>query len=372
MTRLTPQALVNKLARPNILALTPYSSARDEAKSQGTAVAATSGLDANEAWAPLFADTPPLNRYPEPQPLGLRQRLAELWQAGSAERVVLGRGADDGIDWLVRAFCAPGRDAIALCTPTYGMYRVAADIQDVDTVDIPLHTDGRRFTLDSTRVLQEFPEKGKLLFLCSPNNPTSDTLETTALRQILDGLSGRALVVVDEAYLEYSQADSAARWLDDAANLVVLRTVSKAWGLAGARLGGVVAAEEIAGVLNRVRAPYPLPALTIDAVTDVVCRPEGLAAMRARVAQTIEQRQRLRAGLEGLAMVDHVFPSAANFLLVRFVDGLVGRAFDAALAAGIRLRDRRRELGCAGCLRITVGNSEQNSRLLAVLAQVSP
>ncbi len=369
-------ALVQRLIRPNIAALVPYRSARDEApdaldtpKRQEASI----GLDANETWAPLVSSSElmALNRYPHPQPVALRKRLAELWQAPSLDEVFLGRGADDGIDALMRAFCRPSVDAIAYCPPTYGMYGVSAAIQNIECVPIPLQALEGRFVLDSAEVLARFPHNGKLLFLCSPNNPTGNSMDYTAIERILEGLQHRALVIVDEAYLEYSENRSLAQKLKSWPNMVILRTLSKAWGLAGARVGGVVARPEVIEVLNRVRAPYPLSSLSIDAALAMVCAENSEAIMKERVRETLEARRVLCDGLLRLPTVEKVFPSDANFLLVRFVENAAFVAFRAARHAGIRLRDRTQEPGCSGCLRITVGNTEQNARLLNVLNKMS-
>ena len=241
---------VLELARPEILALQPYSSARIEA---------TGGevmLNANESpWPPSGVVTdPPLNRYPDPQPCSLVERLAEL-HGVATDSILVGRGSDEMIDLLVRAFCRPGRDAVVTCPPTFGMYSVCAAVQGAPLLEVPLD---EAFEIDFG-ALATVPDQARLVFLCSPGNPTGGLAPLAAIERLAEVLRGRALVVVDEAYIEFAAAPSAASVLQRHANLCVLRTLSKAWALAGARIGCLLASAEIVGLLRRIMPPYPLP-----------------------------------------------------------------------------------------------------------------
>lgn len=342
------------LARPEIRALAPYSSARMEAS--GGAIL----LNANESpWAPLDGDG--LNRYPDPQPRALVERLATLYGVDAA-KVLVGRGSDEAIDLLVRAFCGAGRDAIVVSPPTFGMYAVAANIQGAAVIAAPLGDD---FALDTDALLAAVTPAVKLVFVCTPNNPTGNVVDLSTIERIAAALAGRALVVVDEAYAEFAGTASAATLLDRCDNIAVLRTLSKAYALAGARVGALVARAEVVALLRKIIAPYPLPQTSVDAAlraTDA----DGVALTRRRVATLVAERERLRALLPSLPGVRGVLPSFANFLTVRF-DNLRG-VYGALLAAGIVVRDVGRYPGLAECLRISIGTPDENARVADVLA----
>jgi histidinol-phosphate aminotransferase len=342
------------LARPDIVALQAYSHASWDP--------AFDRLHANEL--PWRAETDRtlagLNRYPEPHPHVLAERLADLYGV-PADQLLPGRGSDESIDLLTRGFCRAGVDNVVICPPTFGMYSVAARIQGAAVREVPLVRD-RGFALDTEGVLAACDANTRLLFLCSPNNPTGNAMDDGSVEKLLTALAGRALVVVDEAYVEFAGSESFIRWLARFPNLVVLRTLSKAFGLAGARVGSLIADPRIVALLAKVIPPYSIPQLTIEAVLATLA-PAQAAVQRERVAQVRAERDRLRTALEGKASVKNVWPSAANFLLVDFIDPEAALA--SARAAKLLIRDMR--AAAPGSLRISVGTPDQNDRLLRSL-----
>jgi len=346
------------LARSELLALRPYSSARMEA---GRAAVM---LNANESpYAPFPVDAHGLNRYPEPQPAELLGRLAAAWGVRPPQ-VFLGRGSDEAIDLLVRAFCRAGEDSLLVCPPTFGMYRVAAGVQGARVVEVPLRVDAG-FALDVDALLQaEFEHPCKLVFVCAPNNPTGGDLPLSTIRDLAGALQERALLVVDEAYVEYAGRESAASLLDAHPNLAVLRTLSKAWGLAGARIGALLAAPEVVGLLRRIMAPYPLPTPCVAAAL-AACEPAATAERSARVARTLAERARVAAALAAHPAVRELWPSAANFLAFRVDDG---RATWLRLGErGVVVRDVGHYPGLQQCLRVSIGTPAENDAFLAAL-----
>jgi len=339
------------LARPDIVALKAYSHASWDP--------AFDRLHANEL--PWRAETDRsqagLNRYPEPHPHVLAERLAELYGVPAAN-LLPGRGSDESIDLLVRGFCRAGVDNVIICPPTFGMYSVAARIQGAAVREVPLIRE-RGFALDTAGVLAACDANTKIVFLCSPNNPTGNAMDPAAIEQLLTKLAGRALVAVDEAYIEFSGDTSLATRLASFPNLVVLRTLSKAFGLAGARVGSLIAAAPIVALLAKVIPPYSIPQLTIEAVLDTL-GPVQLAIQRERVTQVRAERDRIAAALAGLRAVRKVWPSVANFLLVDFENAEA--ALTAARDAKLLIRDMRTV--SAQSLRISVGTPEQNDRLI--------
>ncbi len=344
------------LARPEIRALSPYSHA---AWQPGLV-----RLHANEnPWRDESdSSASGLNRYPEPQPAELLARIASLYGVSPAQ-VLVGRGSDEGIDLLVRAFCAAGRDRVLVCPPTFGMYRVAAAIQGAGIVEVPLDR-SRGFAIDAGAIAAALGPGLKIVFLCSPNNPTGNLQDPGALERVLEACADRALVVVDEAYAEFSPGASVVPWLSRHPHLVILRTLSKAYGLAGARLGAVLAAPEVVDLLRRMIPPYALTVPTIEAALAAL-DPAGLARCQGRVDALIEERRRLAAALAAMPLVERVWPSDANFLLVECADA--GRLLEAGVRGGLLVRDLRRQPGLERCLRISVGTPDENSRLIAAL-----
>ncbi len=356
---------VLELARPEIRAMQPYSSARMEA-SGGQVL-----LNANEsAWAPAGDDGLGCNRYPEPQPAMLIDTLAALYGV-RREQLLVGRGSDEAIDLLVRAFCRAGEDAILIQPPTFGMYAVCARIQNAGVIEVPLTDD---FTLDVDAVLAAVTPAVKLVFVCTPNNPSGQGVPRASIERLLQALVGRALLVVDEAYVEFadqgdSQGASIADLLDRYEHLAVLRTLSKAWALAGARIGSLLAHAEVITLLRRIMPPYPLP-LPCVAAALAAFSAAGQDEARRHIASVRAQRERMRAALAALPGVRAVLPSQANFLAVRFHHA--GAVQQKLLAAGIVVRDVRRYPNLADALRITIGTPQENARVLAVLQEPSP
>jgi histidinol-phosphate aminotransferase len=348
---------VVELARAEIRALRPYEHA--------AWLPTLERLHANELpWRALADHSQAgLNRYPEPQPHALIVRLAALYGVAE-ERVLVGRGSDEAIDLLVRAFCRAGQDAVLVCPPTFGMYAVAARIQGANVESVPLRRE-RGYALDVEALLARCAPEVKLVFLCSPNNPTGNRLEREAMLHLARTLAQRALVVVDEAYLDFAAAPSLSGALDELPNLALLRTLSKAHGLAGARVGVLLAHPQVVTLLRKIIPPYALAQLSIEAALRALEAPQ-LATTRARVAQVVAERQRLAGALRTCDAVTQVWPSDANFLLVEFADA--DAALARAAAAGLLLRDCRKGFGIERALRVTVGTPEQNERLLAALA----
>lgn len=354
---MSPVDSVLRLVRPDILALTAYSSARKESK--GGRV----WLDANENPLTPSAAKPLLNRYPEPQPADLVAQLATLYGVAPAQ-VLVTRGSDEGIDLLLRTFCRAGQDAILITPPTYGMYVVAAGIQGARPVTVPLIRE-KNFALDAVAVLRAATPEVKLVFLCSPNNPTGGLLDRTAVMSLVKSLAGRAVVVLDEAYVDFSGQPSLAAEIPANPNLVVLRTLSKAYGLAGARVGTTIADPAVIAVLQKVIAPYPIPAPVLAAALTALT-PAGLAAAKNSVATLVAERTRLAAALPKLPAVKRVWPSDANYLLVEVADS--AKTMAAGRAAGVVWRDRSKDV--PNHIRITVGTAEENNATLEVLSRV--
>lgn len=347
-----------QLARPDILALQPYQHAAWEPSLER--------MHANEMpWRAGGDDTGAgLNRYPEPQPAELIEHLAALYGV-APEQVLAGRGSDEGIDLVVRAFCRAGQDSIMICPPTFGMYKVSARIQGAGVVEVPLIKECN-FALDTDAVLAAWRSDIKIIFICSPNNPTGGLAERAAIERLCEQLANKALIVVDEAYVEFANTDSFVKQLDRFPNLVVLRTLSKAYALAGARCGALIANADIVSLLARVITPYALPTQTIDSVltfTNAAHRTE----VQQRIATVLQERARLTDALSKLALIRRVWPSDANFLLVECADA--DEVLRAATAAGLIIRDPRSQLGLNHCLRISVGTPEQNERLIQGIAR---
>jgi histidinol-phosphate aminotransferase len=349
------------LARPEIVDLKPYDHAAWEP--------ALERLHANELPWRAAADSTAagLNRYPEPQPRALINRLAALYEV-APEEVLAGRGSDEAIDLLTRGFCRAGEDAVIVCPPTFGMYAVAARIQGAEVLRVPLVA-ARGFALDERAILEHCSRSVKLVFVCSPNNPTGNLVPEAELLRLAEALTGRALLVVDEAYIEFAGVPSLARHVARHPYLVVLRTLSKAHGLAGARCGSLIAAPEIVALLRKVIHPYALTQLTVEAVLEVT-EPSRLAAMRERVAAIRGERERVAEALRTCPGVRRVWPSDANFVLAEFDDAPA--AFARARNAGLLVRDVRSQPGLERALRITVGTVEQNTRLLRALGREHP
>ncbi|MDZ7789092.1 MAG: histidinol-phosphate transaminase [Xanthomonadales bacterium] len=347
---------ITELARPEIRALAPYASARALADSAGIL------LNANEnPWPPEGDGGLGLNRYPEPQPAVLRRKLASHY--GIDERnLLLTRGSDEGIDLLNRAFVRPGEDRVITCPPCFGMYALCARIQGARLEEIALLETAAGFELDTAALAAAAP--ARLLFLCSPNNPTGNGLSAETVLAIARERADEGLVVIDEAYIEFSERQSLVARVVEQPNLVVLRTLSKAFGLAGCRLGALIASEAVVGLLRRIIPPYPLPTPAV-AAAEAALKPEAIAARREQLDLLMDDKRRVVQALDAHDSIRRVWPGEANFVLVRAADGaaLVREAAN----AGIRLRDQSSQPGLSDCVRITLGTPEENTTLIEFL-----
>ncbi len=343
---------LDQLLRSHIRSLTPYSSARDE-------YTGTEGvfLDANENPYGSASGTGNFNRYPDPHQHAIKQRLSSI-KGVRPDQIFLGNGSDEPIDLLIRATCIPGTDSILIMPPTYGMYEVSASINDVAVTKVPLTAD---FQVDTDAVLAAITDTTKLIWLCSPNNPSGNRLQEQAIHTILRAAQ-RSLVIVDEAYIDFADGPSWTTQLDQYPNLMVLQTFSKAWGLAGLRLGMGFAHPDLIAVLNRIKPPYNISAPTQTLALEAL---DHEADKNKFVRQILTERQWLADALTAVPSVEKIYPSDANFLLVRFTDA--AGTFAGLIDEQVIVRDRSRVILCEGCLRITVGTRAENDRLLTVL-----
>jgi histidinol-phosphate aminotransferase len=340
--------LLDKLVRKNILDLTPYSSARDEYSGEEGIL-----IDANEN--PYKSG---INRYPDPLQLKLKIKLAQIKKV-HYENIFLGNGSDEPIDLLIRLFCEPGTDNIVCIKPSYGMYKVCADINGVEFREVLLTPD---FQINKDALMNAVDAHSKLLFLCSPNNPTSNSLYRDDIVYMLNNFPG--IVILDEAYIDFSREESLLPQLANYPNLVILHTLSKAWGMAGIRLGMAFTSREIVQLLTKIKYPYNISSLTQQVVLERLAREEE---MKLWVKQILEQRELMRIKLpENMQVVD-ILPSDANFLMVRFKE--TKKVFRYLLQKMIIVRDRSHVPLCEGCLRLTIGTAEENQALLKALKE---
>jgi histidinol-phosphate aminotransferase len=326
--------------------MSPYSSARDEFQGEASVF-----LDANENPYNI-----PYNRYPDPHHKKLRKRIAELKNV-SPESIFLGNGSDEAIDLLIRATCDPGKHSILAIDPTYGMYTVAAAVNNVEFTGVPLNND---FSLNTERIIQAVTSNTRLLFLCSPNNPTANSFEPGDMTFLIRNFPG--LVILDEAYIDFSRRRSFLERLDEFENLVVLQTFSKAWGLAGIRLGMAFAHPEVIRILYKIKYPYNINILTQELVYNVLNNPSWKDQW---VDMILEERAFLEKNLSDFPFVKKVYPSDANFLLVQ-VDN-PNNIYNWLCRHSVIVRNRSGLTLCSGCLRITVGTPEENRKLLDAL-----
>ena len=336
------------LVRPNRWNLVPYSSARSEFTG-----AASVFLDANEN---PFNN--PYNRYPDPLQQEVKALIAQL-RGVAAGQIFLGVGSDECIDVVYRTFCRPGVDNVVAMSPSYGMYEVCADINDVEYRRVPLTDD---FSLDADAMLATADERTKVMWICSPNNPTGNAFALDEIEAICSRFAG--IVVVDEAYIDFSTRGSMLSCLDSLPNLIVMQTLSKAWGSASVRLGIAYASAEIIGIFNKVKYPYNISLLTQRYAIDLLKRHSEVTAW---VEQLTTNRQWLIEALGSLRCVKHIYPTDANFVLVRVSDA--DAIYDYLRAGGIIVRNRNRVEKCIGCLRITVGTAEENEILINALKE---
>lgn len=337
---------IQSLLRENIKNLKPYSTARDEFK--GTADVY---LDANENPFPSA-----YNRYPDPLQKKVKQRISEL-KGIEAREIFLGNGSDEPIDLIIRAFCEPGKDSILIPEPTYGMYAVCAGINNVPVKRVTLD---QNFDLDLEAVKQALDGSVKVVFLCSPNNPSGNLLSKEKIIELIT--RANSIVVIDEAYIDFADDEGFLPVLDHYPNLIVLQTFSKAWGLAGLRLGMAFASEEIISVLNKIKYPYNINILTQQVALEKLSTVEE---KNKQVDTILHQRSVLTKQLQSLPMVQRVYPTDANFLLVKMKDAR--HIYDQLIERSIIVRDRSTVVLCADCLRITVGTPEENLKLIETL-----
>lgn len=350
----------SRLLREDLRDFAGYASARSHA------VQGEVWLNANESALPSAADPDgTLRRYPDPQPQALRSALARLYRV-PAEALLVTRGSDEGIDLLLRAFCPPGRGAIVIAPPVFGMYAVCARLHGARVVEVPALDTGEawRSDLDAMAGAAEASGAG-LVFVCNPGNPTGEAVPAAAIHALAARLAGRALVVVDGAYAEFADEALDPALLDTHDNLVLLRTLSKAHALAAARIGSVLASPEVVRLLQRCQAPYPLAQPAVAAALAAVA-PSSLAQVADGVVQVRAERARLEAALACLPGVRAVYPSQGNFLLARFDDAQA--AYEALLAAGVVVRDMRATPALGDALRISIGTPAQDDRVLAALS----
>ena len=337
---------IQELVRPTIAALKPYSSARNDYQGEASVF-----LDANEN--PMNG---PYNRYPDPLQHKLKEKVATLKQVETSQ-LFFGNGSDEPIDLVYRVFCEPRIDNVVAIDPSYGMYLVCADINQVEYRKVLLNKD---YTMDADRLLSAVDDKTKVIFLCSPNNPTGNDLSVSAVKKVLDTFGG--ITVIDEAYIDFSARESYLKLLPEYPNLIVLQTFSKAWGLASVRLGMAFAYPEIIGYFNKVKYPYNINILTQNFVMDELKQPER---KNSWVKMLVKERAVLTENLKSLTMIRQIHPSDANFVLVKVDDP--NAVYHFLVSQGVIVRNRNTVSLCLGCLRITIGTPEENAILVEAL-----
>lgn len=344
---------LDQLVRENVKKLTPYSSARDDFKGEAKIF-----LDANEnsLGSPLSKS---YNRYPDPHQQKLKEKLSEIKRV-PVENMFLGNGSDECIDILQRAFCEPGTDNIIICPPTYGMYEVCAGVNNVEVRKVKLTRD---FQLDLGAIENAIDGNTKIILLCSPNNPTANSLYHEDIDAVLNNYFG--LVAIDEAYINFSRQKSFSTQLHEYPNLVVMQTLSKAWGLAALRIGITLASREIIAVMDKIKPPYNIGQASQELALQAL---DETSRVNEMIRHIVKEREILTAALVNLSFVEKVYPSDANFLLVKMMDPV--EVYKKLLSRGIVVRDRSRVELCEGCLRITVGTAEENETLLNFLVTI--
>lgn len=350
---------IEELARDNVRALTPYQSARRLGGNGDV------WLNANEFPLPVEFELSQqaLNRYPECQPKLVIERYA-AYAGLTPEQVLVSRGADEGIELVMRAFCEPGKDAILFCPPTYGMYSVSAETIGIEYRTVPAL---ENWQLNLPAIAEQL-DGVKVVYMCSPNNPTGNLINPDDIRALLEMTAGKALVVADEAYIEFCPQATLSGWLKDYPHLVILRTLSKAFALAGLRCGFTLANPPVIDLLMKVIAPYPLATPVADVAGQALSE-QGIALMRQHVAELNASRAWLLEQLSRLSIVQQVFPSETNYILARFDNSPA--VFKSLWDQGIILRDQNKNPGLAGCLRISIGTRKECERLIAALQALS-
>lgn len=347
---------IEELARTNVRELVPYQSARRLGGKGDVWLNANEYPEAVEFQ--LTAQT--LNRYPECQPKAVIENYAR-YAGVTPQQVLVSRGADEAIELLIRAFCEPGQDAVLFCPPTYGMYSVSAETIGVEYRTVPAL---ENWQLDLQGIADKL-DGVKIIYVCSPNNPTGQIINPQDLRVLLEMTRGKAIVVADEAYIEFCPQASLVGWLNEYPHLVILRTLSKAFALAGLRCGFALANEDVINLLMKVIAPYPLSTPVADIAAQALSTP-GILAMRERVQQILDERQYLVDALQNIPCVEQVFPSETNYILVRITAS--SAVFKSLWDQGIILRDQNKQPSLSGCLRITVGTREESQRVIDALS----
>ena len=342
---------INNLVRSNVAGLKPYSSARDEYQSTGSEMVF---LDANEN--PFQTD---VNRYPDPQQRSLKTELAKIKNV-STEHILLGNGSDEVLDLLFRAFCEPGKDNVITLPPTYGMYKVLANINNIENREVLLNSD---FEPNVEKILNSVDQNTKMIFLCSPNNPTGNSFSEEKIIHILKNFNG--LVVIDEAYIDFSNKESWLNKLKEYPNLVITQTLSKAFGMAGIRLGICYASVEIIHILNKIKPPYNVNELTKLRALDRVLNKQDVDL---EIADLLKQRTILSEALVEVNFIENIYPSDANFILVKVDDAT--KRYDQLLEKGIVIRNRTTQPLCENTLRFTVGTGEENKKLIEALKNI--
>lgn len=342
---------LNNLIRQNIKQMIGYSSAREEYQSTEAEMVL---IDANEN--PYNTD---LNRYPDPQQKLLKKQIAALKNI-DAEQLLLGNGSDEVLDLIFRSFCEPNQDNIIINNPTYGMYEVLANINSIEIIKVELSVN---FKINTNLLLDKIDKYTKLIFICSPNNPSGNTIDSGEINKLLKHFKG--LVIIDEAYIDFSSQKSWSTQLDAYPNLIVLQTLSKAYGLAGIRLGYCMASREIIRVLNKIKPPYNINTLTQKAALDCLYNPTNY---RKQLEEILEQRSWLIAELSHIPIVKELYPTEANFVLVKVDDA--NRRYKQLLKHKIIVRNRTKETNCKNCLRITIGTEQENKQLVKILKKL--
>ncbi|OCG39306.1 histidinol-phosphate transaminase [Gilliamella sp. Fer1-1] len=349
---------INKLIRKNVQKLTPYQSARRIGGNGDV------WLNANEfPVAPHFElKEQSLNRYPEPQPEKVINRYAQ-YVGVTPEQVIVSRGADEAIELLMRAFCEPTQDSILYCPPTYGMYQVSAETLGIETKTVPTTAD---WQLDLQGIKQNL-DKVKLIYVCSPNNPTGNLINPDDIKMLLDIAKDRALVIIDEAYIEFSPESSVVSWLANYPHLVILRTLSKAFALAGLRCGFTIANKAVIDALQKVIAPYPLATPVADIATQALSK-DGINTMKLHVINLNKQKEKFTNQLSQLPIVEKVYPSRSNYLCVKFQDNK--EVFNTLWNKGIILRDQSKVIGQQNMIRITIGTQAECEAVISALKTI--
>ncbi len=345
---------LENILRPNIKNLVPYSSARDEFKGKEGIF-----LDANENsfGSPAKKN---YNRYPDPLQLDLKEKISKI-KGVPVQNIFLGNGSDEAIDILFRAFCNPEKDNVIICPPTYGMYEVSANINDVTVIKAPLTPEN--FQLDLQNILKNINSKTKLIFICCPNNPTGNGVKWDNVKQILENFNG--LVVIDEAYINFASYRSLIAELVNYPNLVILQTLSKAWGMAGLRIGMAFASQQIIDVFNKIKPPYNINVASQQLAIEAL---ENVEQINDWIKTIVKEREKLKSELQKFTFVEKIYPSEANFLLVKV--STPQKIYNYLVGKNIVIRDRSKVTLCEGCIRITIGREEENEKLINELKSI--